>query len=306
MNFESLANELLLYLFKFLRTDHLIYAFHGLNSRFYSLLLYHFTVYGIDSRLFHQNDFVIMCEKYFPTLIDKLPSLYLSEKEDSLKLFNQLDAHSFAVGQFIQLKSLSLSYLTEEQIMGQIMFALPHLINITHLTLQHCSLPQSPGGASEEQINARPFINCIWSLLKLTHCYFIYTFVYKFSSAIFIEPTVISSSITHLFLLGVHDDSLCLDRICETTPKLQHFSESSPDLNMSEVPRFPLLSMTSLELSCTGSGSTLLHILQWIPNLYRLKLKDIPYIDGHEWESQRWASQVFFYPSQVKLFLHDT
>ncbi|CAF2077189.1 unnamed protein product [Rotaria magnacalcarata] len=285
MNFESLANELLLYLFKFLRTDHLIYAFHGLNSRFYSLLLHHFTVYGIDSRLFHHNDFVIMCEKYFPTLIDKVSSLYLSEKEDSLKLFNQLNAHGFAIDQFIQLKSLSLSYLSEEQIMDQIMFALPHFINITHLTLQHCSLPQSPGSVSEEQINARPFINCIWSLPKLTHCCFINTFVCKFSSAFFTEPTVISSSITHLFLFGVHDDALCLDRICETTPKLQHFSESSPDLNTSEIPRFPLLSMTSLELSCTGCGSTLLHILQWIPNLYRLKLKDIPYINGHEWES---------------------
>ncbi|CAF5031067.1 unnamed protein product, partial [Rotaria sp. Silwood1] len=70
MNFESLANELLLYMFEFLSTHHLIDAFHGLNSRFNCLLFHHFTVIGIDFRSLHADKFVTICQEYVPRFFE--------------------------------------------------------------------------------------------------------------------------------------------------------------------------------------------------------------------------------------------
>ncbi|CAF4846267.1 unnamed protein product [Rotaria sp. Silwood1] len=115
MNFESLANELILYLFEFVRTDYLFHAFHGLNSRFDSLLVHHFIIFGIDFRSFYSNDFVTICQEYLPTLIDKIPSLNLCDKMRSSRSLHRLDTHGFTLDQFVQLKSLSLSYLSYKQ-----------------------------------------------------------------------------------------------------------------------------------------------------------------------------------------------
>ncbi|CAF3721973.1 unnamed protein product [Rotaria sp. Silwood1] len=71
-----------------------------------------------------------------------------------LPALNQLDTHGFTHDQFLELKSFSLSYLSKEHIIGKVMLALPHLINPTHLTLKHCSLPRC---TDDIQLGVLPF-----------------------------------------------------------------------------------------------------------------------------------------------------
>jgi hypothetical protein len=281
MTFESLANETLLHLFEFLSTTDLIHAFHGLKTRLNSLLLDHFAVYGIDFRSMYSDDFVAICREYLPTLIDKVPSLYLPEKNGPSQRLNELDAHGFKLGQFVQLKSLSLSYLSYKQLINKIVLALPHLINLTHLTLEHCYLTKGECGFLSA---GHPIINCIWRLPKLTHCYFHNTYARQMGFTSFAEPTVTSSSITCLSISSITDHFFNLNKICERTPNLQHFAISFLWHFPNEFINSPILSITSLELSISGCQCDLAEILQFLPNLYQLKVYRDHYISGNEWQ----------------------
>ncbi|UJR18650.1 hypothetical protein I4U23_005558 [Adineta vaga] len=75
MNFESLANELLLYVFEYLRTNHLLYQY--------------FSISGINFHSLNSNDSSLICREYFPSFIDKLSPFNLSKDKYSSKPFNQ-------------------------------------------------------------------------------------------------------------------------------------------------------------------------------------------------------------------------
>lgn len=286
MNFESLANELLLHIFEFLPTHHLIDAFHGLNFRFNSLIFHHFAVSGIDSRSFHANNFVTICQKYAPSLIDKLPPMYLLEK-DSSQLLNQFDTHDFTLGQFIQFKSLPFSDPSEDQLRGKIILGLPHLINLTSLTeydLEHLSTDHS-------------FINYLWSLPNITHCSFDAATWHQLGYGDFEVPTTTSSSITNLSIFHLNIDFFNLEQICASTPNLQHLSISFSGNCIFNVLTSTVLSITSIELLLTNEEFDLLSMLQCMPYLCRLKVECCYYVSGYEWESI-----IFNYLPKIKRF----
>jgi hypothetical protein len=113
MNLESLANELLLDLFEFLSAVHLLRAFHGLNSRFDTLLLAHFGTYHLDFRSISKTDFDIVCEQHLPLIADRIVSLCLSDDYDTPQQIDLFLSHLFTLRQLTNLRSLSLTCFKE-------------------------------------------------------------------------------------------------------------------------------------------------------------------------------------------------
>jgi len=81
--FESLQNELLIDLFEYLDTVHLLRAFFGLNSRFDQLLSEQFRSYHLDFRHISKDDFDNICEKHPRSIIDRIVSFNLSDKDET-------------------------------------------------------------------------------------------------------------------------------------------------------------------------------------------------------------------------------
>lgn len=274
MNLESLPNELLIYLFEFLSTNHIFYAFQDLNSRFDGLLVTYITKYGIDFRSMYLQIFSRISRDYFSKLIDKVPHLYLS-KDNCLC---RLNTHGFALSQFLQLKSLVLSYLSLKQVSTDIMLALPQLHNLTYLTLKSCRLPRN-------ESKSLSFMNCIWNLSKLTHCCIDETNARIPNMGNYLEMNVVSSSITHLSILGSATYALNLVCVWKHTPNLQRCIASIDYHPADALFNSPALSITSFELFISYSEYDLFKILQCLPNLYRLKVECATIINGQEWEN---------------------
>ncbi|CAF1228967.1 unnamed protein product [Adineta steineri] len=90
MKLESLSNELFFELFEYLNGVHLIRAFHDLNFRFNKLLFVHFRQFQFDFRSISKRDFDFICQQYLPLIINRVPSLSISDNEETPNLFDHL------------------------------------------------------------------------------------------------------------------------------------------------------------------------------------------------------------------------
>jgi hypothetical protein len=105
--FESLANELLLDLFEFFHSVHLLQSFIGLNSRFHQLLYSHFQSHQLNLQSLSKEHFDNICNKHLPLIINQLISLRLSDDETP-NLSKLLFSPNFTLDRFIRLQSISL------------------------------------------------------------------------------------------------------------------------------------------------------------------------------------------------------
>ncbi|CAF3603081.1 unnamed protein product [Rotaria sp. Silwood1] len=275
MNLESLANELLIDLFEFLSSAHLLHAFHGLNSRFDSLLLVHFHTHSLDFRSISKHDFLAICQ-HLSVFANQIPSLYLSDKDDTPGQVDQFYSQDFTLCHFTALKSLSVYHLHSDDTMNKILLDLPYLSNITHLTFDECCF-------SYDETKALTFVNIIWSLPKLTHCYM----KIQFKPQIYFPiPTVISSTIEHLFISDIEPQFNQMTRLLQTTPYLQYLSIDF-HFNFSEEYQSSIItSINTLNVSFFSIDyNILVNFFKYTPNLCQLKV-DLPdmYIDGKTWE----------------------
>ncbi|CAF3669852.1 unnamed protein product, partial [Rotaria socialis] len=108
MHLESLANELLLYLFKFFDGIQLLRAFHDLNSRFNHLLDNHYRVYRIDLRSISKYQFDNLCQYCLPSITDQIISLTISDDDETPSLPAIFLSYNFTLDKFTRLQSLSL------------------------------------------------------------------------------------------------------------------------------------------------------------------------------------------------------
>jgi hypothetical protein len=137
-NLEALANELLLGLFEYLSPVHLLYAFHGLNSRFERLLFAHLRACHLDFQLVSKHDFKTIFRRYLPVIIGRTISLRLSDADHRLQQTSLLPFYRVNLRQFNNLRSLSLYHIRSEQVMNTMMIEWSHLPNLTYLKLIKC------------------------------------------------------------------------------------------------------------------------------------------------------------------------
>ncbi|CAF3545064.1 unnamed protein product [Rotaria sp. Silwood1] len=93
-----------------------------------------------------------------------------------------------------------------------------------------------------------------------------------------------SSSISHLSILGLNNCSLNLVLLFERTPNFQHFSTSFVFNDPYKLSTLPVLSITSVEISLDFICSGLLpEFSERLLNLCRLKVNCDLRFDGKKW-----------------------
>lgn len=275
MNLESLANELLIDLFKYLSTADCLHAFYGLNTRFNSLILDHFRSQGLDFRSISKHDFNIIC-RHLSVIANQIISLYLAENHDTPGQIRLFYSYGFTLRQFSHLQSLSLYNLHCQELMNKILVDLPGLSNITHLTFEECCF-------SYDEANALTFVDTIWSLPKLTHCFI----KVQFNPQVYFPiPTIISSTIEHLTISDIEPQYSKITHLFKTMPRLQYLSIDFHFNFSDECQSSIITSITTLNVSFFSIDySILVNFFKSMPSLYQLKV-DLPdmYIDGNTWE----------------------
>ena len=134
MQFESLADDVLLELFTYFNIVHLLRVFAGVNSRFNSLLLEHFRSYQLDLRRIPKPDFDDLCRRYLPSILDRIASCQMSHQDETPGLVSLFLSRGFNLHQFTHLKSLTLRNIQSADILRSI----GQLRDLVHLDMTGC------------------------------------------------------------------------------------------------------------------------------------------------------------------------
>jgi hypothetical protein len=271
-NLELLANELFLSLFEYLNDVHLIRAFYGLNNRLNKLLASHLRWFRFDFRSIYREDFNFICQEYFPSIIDRIISLHLTDNDDTPEQLNLFLSFIPSCEQFTQLQSLSLSNLRNTFIVNQILISLD---NLTNLNLSACIL--------NTNLNYnRLLIDTIWNLPKLISCQLDQMLPFE---VFLLAPTIQSLSLRYLTIDDYNRSLAEFLRLCEYTPNLQYLQISIWEIEYSDTIQFQFQYLSRLKLSFQGSFEVLTSLFQITPNLECLIFRTQRILlNGYQWE----------------------
>jgi hypothetical protein len=270
---ESLANETLLTLWEFIPPLDLFRAFSGLNSRLNNLIFVGFRVYRFDFRSISKEDLNIICRIYFPLIIDQIISLRFSDDDDTPRQSADFLSYNFNLIQsFLKIKQL---FFIET----------PNLHNLTHLKFVDCDYD------FDSTIDSVQLINQIWSLSKLIYCYWDLNL---YTDECFVIPTVVSSSLQHLYIHHITWKFDKLVSLMEKTPHLQYFSTTAKFTYASDVrdhtdktpPLSMNLAMRKFKLHGASSPRLMINTLYRMPNLSFLNIESsFISFDGYQWKT---------------------
>jgi hypothetical protein len=279
MNFESLANELLLDLFEYLSSVDLLRSFYKLNHRLNNLLFLHFQNFGLDFRSISQNDFNLICTQYLPNIVNHIKSLRLTNDDDTPQQIELFYSHGLTIRQFNSLQSLSICDLCSNELMNKILLELNHLPNLTHLTLAGCYLQY-------DEFNEQHIIDSIWSLPKLIYCYL----NISYGEMTVPIPTVMSLSLKYLSIWGKEYHRNKVNALLKQAPCLEHLSvllyvDNQNDNNT----EYSISSITKLALSLSQTyEDNIIKFFQTTPYLCQLIIDidcENPILNGYQWEN---------------------
>jgi hypothetical protein len=272
---ESLPNDLLLDLFEYFDTVHLLHVFSGLNYRFHVLIYQHFRAYHLDLRRISKYDFDTLCQQYLRAIADRIVSCHLADKDETPGLLNLFYSRGFSINQFINLKSLTLHHIYGRNIVEM----LDGLIHLVYLSISKCNISPEAEGVSHT-------INRIWSRPKLTHCKLENSYV---SGTSFNGNTWVSATLEHLSIhyTGHTLTYRELPYLFLCTPHLRVLSLYLELLTKKENENLPVIvtSITTLNLVLSGEARLLGNLLQSMPDLRHLTVDlQNSKLNGHEWK----------------------
>ncbi|CAF1684293.1 unnamed protein product [Rotaria sp. Silwood1] len=276
MNLELLPNEIFLDIFDYFDGTDLLRAFYGLNSHLNYLLYKQFRWYRFKFRSVSKRNFDMICQQYFPFITDRVISLHLFNSDDTPEQLNLFSSYIPSFSQFTHLQLLELFNIDSYKRLLKVLNECRHLNNLTHLKLHSCSF-------GNDQVDFQSIVNHIWSLPKLTNCYFGITVK---NQRRFCVPTIISSSLECITLFLSELTMNQINRLFEYTPRLKRLlkcdlARINDNYKASSLPK-----LIHLDISFYSDDvSKLILFLQNIPNLRHLNI-DIftKLIDGHQWE----------------------
>jgi len=108
---DLFPNELLYELFEYLTTYNILYAFKGLNKRI-DKVLGRYAKYDLNFKSWPKSKFDFICQSIRP---EQVRSLILSDGNDTCRQIH-LFLGLFYIRQFINLKSLTLIEITEQDL----------------------------------------------------------------------------------------------------------------------------------------------------------------------------------------------
>ncbi|CAF3833672.1 unnamed protein product [Rotaria sp. Silwood1] len=221
-----------------------------LNSRFNKLVFIHFRHYRLNFQSISKYDFEYVCEHYFPLIVDRIISLYLSDNDETPHLPELFLSYGYTLDQFIYLQSLSLYSISSINILNQIIFQCRHLRQLTHLYIIKCYFH------CEEKDN-RFLMNNIWNISKLIYCNLD---CFHPDNNVFIASTIISESIKYLIMKNIKCDLNNLSYLLQCTPHLrQLYTTISCQLQNEEL-RNIFSSIISLKLIYLGSSDSMKYL----------------------------------------------
>ena len=277
MNLELLPNELLLDLFNCLNGTDLLHAFYGLNSRFDLLLYKKFRAYRFPLSCSSKRQFDMICQQHLPFIADRVITLVLSDNEYRPGQINLFLSYITSFSQFIHLQSLSIFCIHSYQTLLKIVDELHYLRNLTRLDLRSCSF-------QNDQVDLQLINNNIWSLPKLTHCH---CDVRIDRQNIFTLPTIVSTSLKHVYISGASFRWNEINRLFEYTPRLKCLRIFTIPLYDDTYQSSPILTLIDLKISSfrISDSSKMISLLQNVPNLCRLRVTlFFNLINGYQWE----------------------
>ena len=277
MPFEFLATELLFDAFEYLSSMDLFHAFNGLNARFDSLLIDFFrTKKQIDFRYAWKEDLTLIRRRYFPSFIDQIQSIYLSDNDTSPHGIDFFLSRLYPLHRFENLTCISLENISSFDKCLRILDDLQPMACLTTLYLKQCSFR-----ADFKLIVS--LIDKVWTLAHLTHCYLDMTWT---SHSHFTPPTIISCSIESLIIRGVQCLASNLPLLYDHTPHLSYLSVDIWDPYNDSMSLFsPMITLTTFRMQCQDSSVSLASLFRPMSQLKRLIFEsDTMRMDGHEWE----------------------
>lgn len=270
MEFESLANEILLILFEYLDVINLFRAFYYLNNRFNQLLI-KLHKYHLDFRSISKDDFNHFYQQHYYLINNRISSLHLPDEVETQNFFSD----GYPIDQFTHIKLLSISYIYSFNLINQITTQCQTLSFLTHINITISSSEDPENFSSTLSDN-------IWSLPSLTHCYL--NIEYRYPVGL-MRMSVTSQSITYLCIKNMSYDIDSLVHLFKHTPRLQRLYigrfhiYNGPEITTN----FP--SLISLNIIIDSSILSMKYLFEKLPNLCYLTLElDKIYLNGYQWE----------------------
>ena len=281
MKLESLANELLLHLFEFLDGTDILRAFHGLNSRFETLLVVPFQTYHLNFKSISKRDFELIYQQYLPLIRDRTLSLCFSDDHVTPNLPHLLCSNGLTLHQFTHLHSLAIISINSQDMLEKILQACSTFSYLTHLKISECSLPIYHDFSW--------LTNSVWRLPKLTH----FNLHMLATSPIYrLEHNVNSSSLEYIVFNNVSIPASELSHILIYTSRLRYLHVATSSNYNERIHREQInssLPLTILKVTSASSLRESINIWQRMPHLRHLTM-DLTEVsenspcDGHDWE----------------------
>ena len=276
MNFESLPNELFLDLFDYFDGTDLFHAFDGLNSRFNHLLYQQYRTFRFDFRSVSKWQFVVVCEKYFPRIADRVVALSFSDLDDIPEQIDLFFSSIPSIDLFINLQSISLHGVRVTEAVRAMMAQWHHLNYLRHFK---CRLARHSSHREHSQI----LIDHLWNLPQLVHCEMRIPSLSELPGC---SISQVSMSIKRLSWNETTISLSKLNRLLDCTPNLTHLTISVKFLRNDAI-----LILLPKMISFTFHGTVLenplelIHLLQKIPNLRSLQMHlSTCVIQGDQWQ----------------------
>ncbi|CAF4000072.1 unnamed protein product [Rotaria sordida] len=222
-----------------------------------------------------KRNFDMICQQHLPFIADRIITLHLSNSYDIPNQINLFRSYISSFNQFTRLQSLKLFHLNSHQTLLKILGECRYLNNFTHLDLHSCSF-------QNYQVAFQSIVNQIWSLPKLTNCYF----DILIDRQLFCLPTIISLSLECITIFYYEFEMNQINQLLEYTPRLKRLLGCHLTRINNKYIAYPLPTLIDSKISFhSGDISKLIIFLQNVPNLCHLKIKMFTeLIDGHQWE----------------------
>ena len=276
MLIESLANEILIEVFEYLDTHHLIRAFRQLNIRFHCLLQFYFRSHRLNFESLSKDEYDFISQHLLRFVIDQIPSLSLANDETP-GLPEYFLSQSFTLDRFIHLQFLSLSNISSLPTLNQIIYQCQSLQFLTHLHILNRY-------ENDIYLDITNLLDNIWNLKNLVVCQL--SGVQYLNTTGLLDISTVSSSIEHLSIEYILSNLTNLVHLFKHTPSLRQFHGLVHSYSPVDQFDIDISSLKSLQLSFGGSFHSLEKLLKTCSNLIYLQI-DISrvYIDGDQWKS---------------------
>ncbi|CAF1351080.1 unnamed protein product [Adineta ricciae] len=272
-NFERLPNEIILNVFDYIDSIHLLQCFYGLNNRFKNLLYQQFLNYDLNLKNLTHHHVNMICKQHLPFIVDRIISLQLLISHQTLGQFQMFLSYA---NQLTRLQSLSITSFRPCYTLMGILDKCQLLSNLTYLQVHFYETHQI------EQ-SFQLIVNHIWSLSKLIQCNIHLCIKTK---SFFVLPQRTSQSIENLFIHVNELEFSQINRLFEFTPRLKNLSASIDfSFNYGYVPQ-TISSLLQLNLLVKdGPISVVIEFFRHLPNLRRLNIcAKSTTLFGYQWE----------------------